>query len=371
MKKSSNKTALKSGIVHFLSAAVLLLIYSCKQTEAPVEQPDVFCLSETMKSQLEYHEVTLEPIEEWIRLNGSVEANPEKQINFVSLVEGVVARTHFSLGDEVRKGQLLAEIRSTELSAMQAEGRTLHSQLSVAKRQLASVVSMHEDGIASERDLLAAQSEVEILEAEIEKITSNLKLFSSSGTSGLFQIKAPSTGIIIENNIASGLQITEGDALFTISDLSEVWVSINVYAGNLRNIQTGMNVDIKTLSYPDEIFEGTITRMSQVFDAEERVLKALVVMENKDLKLKPGMLVDVMVKKATDEKALAIPSNSLIFDNNRNYVLVYNADCDISRRQVEIHTESNGTVYLRAGVEASEKIITKSQLIIFEALKNL
>jgi membrane fusion protein, heavy metal efflux system len=355
----------------FLFATVLLtFLFSCKQSEPPKAESEAFCLSETMKNQIELHEVAYEPIEQWIRLNGKVETNPEKQINFVSLVEGVVARTHFSLGDEVKKGQVLAEIRSTELSGMQAESRTLQSQLTVAKRQLASVTSMHDDGIASERDLLQAQSEVEVLEAEIDKITSNLNLFSSSGTAGLFQIKAPSSGIIIENNIASGLQITEGDALFTISDLSDVWVSINVYAGNVSIIKTGMTVDIKTLSYPDENFEGTITRMSQVFDVEERVLKALVVLENKDFKLKPGMLVDVLVKKSTEEQAFAVPSKSLIFDSNKNYVLVFNDECDISQRLVDIQVETNGTAYLRSGIAAGEKVISKSQLIIFEALKN-
>ncbi len=369
MKKALFKIR-KSGIALLLAGVVSISLLSCKQTDAPTAASETFCLSETMKNQIEFHEVAYEPIEEWIRLNGKVETNPEKQINFVSLVEGIVVSTHFSLGDAVKRGQLLAEIRSTELSGMQAESRTLQSQLNVAKRQLASVSSMHEDGIASERDLLQAQSEVEVLEAEIDKITSNLNLFSSSGTAGLFQIKAPSSGIIIENNMASGLQITEGDALFNISDLSDVWVSINVYAGNVSDIQTGMTVDIKTLSYPDEKFEGTITRMSQVFDTEERVLKALVVLENKDFKLKPGMLVDVLVKKATEEEAFAIPAKSLIFDNNRNYVLVYNDDCDINQRLVDIQVETNGTAYLRSGITAGEKVISKSQLIIFEALKN-
>jgi membrane fusion protein, heavy metal efflux system len=363
-------TITKSRFALLFAGVLLTFLFSCKQSESPKAESETFCLSETMKNQIELHEVAYEPIEQWIRLNGKVEANPEKQINFVSLVEGIVVNTHFSLGDAVKKGQLLAEIRSTELSGMQAESRTLQSQLAVAKRQLSSVRSMHEDGIASERDLLQARSEVEVLEAEIDKITSNLNLFSSSGTAGLFQIKAPSSGIIIENNIASGLQITEGDALFTISDLSDVWVSINVYAGNVSDIQTGMTVDIKTMSYPDENFEGTITRMSQVFDTEERVLKALVVLENKDFKLKPGMLVDVLVKKSTEDEAFAIPANSVIFDGNKNYVLVYNDECDISQRLVDIQVETNGTAYLRSGIAAGEKVISKSQLIIFEALKN-
>jgi len=354
----------------FALAFILVFVSSCKKSEKDSAEEKEFCLTETMKNQTEFHEVKYQDIEQFISLNGKVETNPEKEINFVSLVEGIVVNTHFALGDQVQKGQLLAEIRSAELSGMQAENRTLSSQLTVAKRQLASVKSMHEDGIASERDLLQAKSEVDVLEAELEKTTNNLNLFSSSGTTGIFQIRAPSTGIIIQNNLASGLQITEGDSLFTISDLSEVWVSINVYAGNLSAINQGMEVNIKTLSYPDEVFSGNIAAMSQVFDVEERVIKARVIMENKDLKLKPGMLVDVLVKKDTDEKAFAIPTNALIFDNNQNYFLVYKDDCDITRRTADILSESNGLTYINTGITEGELVVSKNQLILFEQLKN-
>lgn len=354
----------------FALALLLVFVASCKKSEKAPSEKKEFCLTETLKNQTEFHEVKFQAVEQHISLNGKVETNPEKEINFVSLVEGIVVSTHFTLGQEVKKGQLLAEIRSAELSGMQAENRTLASQLTVAKRQLTSVKSMHEDGIASERDLLQAQSEVDVLEAELEKTTNNLNLFSSSGTSGVFQIRAPSTGIIIQNNLASGLQITEGDSLFIISDLSEVWVSINVYAGNLSAIQQNMEVDIKTLSYPDEVFKGNITAMSQVFDTEERVIKARVVMENIDLKLKPGMLVDVLVKKELNEEAFAIPTDALIFDNNQNYFLVYKDDCDITRRTANILGESNGLTYLKTGVTEGELVVSKNQLIVFEQLKN-
>lgn len=355
----------------FALVLLLVLVSSCKKAEsASTEEKMEFCLTETMKNQTDFHEVKFQAVEQFISLNGKVEINPEKEINFVSLVEGIVVNTHFTLGQEVKKGQLLAEIRSAELSGLQAENRTLASQLTVAKRQLASVKSMHEDGIASERDLLQAQSEVDVLEAELEKTRNNLNLYSSSGSSGVFQIRAPSTGIIIQNNLASGLQITEGDSLFVISDLTEVWVSINVYAGNLSAIQQNMEVDIKTLSYPDEVFTGNIAAMSQVFDANERVLKARVVMENKDLKLKPGMLVDVLVKKQSDQKAFAIPTNALIFDNNQNYFLVYKDDCNIVRRTADILAESDEVTYLKSGISEGELVVAKNQLILFEQFKN-
>jgi membrane fusion protein, heavy metal efflux system len=362
----------KTRFIKQLFAITILLVFvsSCKKTDKAIVEKEQFCLSETLKNQIEFHEVYRQTVKQYINLNGKVEANPEKEINFVSLVEGIVVNTYFTLGEEVQKGQVLAEIRSTELSGLQAENRTLTSQLIVAKRQLASVKSMHEDGIASERDLLQAKSEVDVLEAELKKTTTNLNLFSSSGTSGVFQIKAPSTGIIIQNNLASGLQITEGDSLFTISDLSKVWVSINVYAGNLTAIQQNMEVDIKTLSYPDEVFKGSIAAMSQVFDTEERVLKARVVMENKDLKLKPGMLVDVLVKKESDQEAFVIPTAALIFDKNQNYFIVYKDGCNITRRSADILTENNGLTYLNSGITEDELVISKNQLIVFEQLKN-
>jgi membrane fusion protein, heavy metal efflux system len=365
------KMTIKPMLICCLMGTILL--NSCKNQEEQnnVSENKNYCLDENFKSKIEVEEPIKQVVTEGIPLTGVVEPNPDKVIHFVSLVGGIISNTYFSLGDNVTKGQVLAELRSTELSELQSQSKTIASQIKVAEKNLQSIQSMYDDGIASQKDLMEAQSELDVMKAERERINANLSLFSASTEKGVFQIKSPTSGIVTAKSISSGTQISaEGEPLFTISDLSEVWVLVNVYATNVINIETGMQVNIKTLSYPDEIFEGKIATISQVLDTEAKVLKARVVLQNTDLKLKPGMIVDVTALKELKTEALSVPTSALVFDNNQNYVVVHKSDCEIEIRLVEILTKSNGVTFLSGGLNENEKIISKNHLLIYEQIKN-
>lgn len=341
------------------------------QEETAVENDKKYCVDEGFKRRMQYEKARTMQVSSGFPLTGSVESNPDKVIHFVSLVGGIITQTYFSLGDEVKKGQLLAEMRSAELNNLQAEKRSLENKIRVAERQLESVRSMFEDNIASKRDMVEAESELNILMAELDKVTADLSLYSASADKGVFQIRAPAAGIITQKNITAGSQIASDDAvLFTIADLSEIWILLNIYAGNVTSIEPGLKVDIRTLSYPGKVFKGSIGALSQVFDAEERVIKGRVVMKNPELLLKPGMLVDAMVIQEKDMEAVAIPTSALVFDNNQNYVVVFRDECDVEIRNVEILSRSNGTTFLSDGILDAEQVITRNNLLIYEQIKN-
>ncbi|THD32586.1 efflux RND transporter periplasmic adaptor subunit [uncultured Flavobacterium sp.] len=350
----------------------LALLFSCNEKETVTEKNEKFCLNDDLKKKVTIEEIKREPVSETFTLTGNVTYNSDNVIQFTSLINGVVTNTYFSLGDYVKKGQVLAEIKSTELNGLQSENKSVESQLAVAQRQLASVKSMFEDGIASQKDLIQAESEVKVLKASLENIKSNLALYSASPEKSVFQIKAPSNGFIVAKNMSSGMQISSGsEPLFTISDLNEVWVMVNIYATDMQNIKENMDVKIKTLAYPDEVFSGKISALSQVFDAEEHVLKARIVMKNTDLKLKPGMSADIILNKsnASAESLLAVPVKAVIFDDNQNYLVVYKDDCNLEIRQVDPVTKNREVVYFDKGIQENEKIISKNQLLIYESLK--
>jgi len=350
----------------------LLFLFSCQEKEVVAEKSNKFCLNEDLKKKITIEEVKKELVSETFSLTGNVTYNADNVIQFTSLVNGVVTNTFFSLGDYVKKGQVLAEIKSTELNGLQSENKSIASQLLVAQRQFVSTKSMYEDGIASQKDLIQAESEVNVLKSSLENIKGNLALYSASSEKSVFQIKAPSDGFIVTKNMSSGMQISAGsEPLFTISDLNEVWVMVNIYATDMQNIKENMEVKIKTLAYPDETFTGKITALSQVFDSEERVLKARIVMKNTNLKLKPGMSADIILNKQniSTESMMAVPVRAVIFDDNHNFLLVYIDDCNLEIRQVEPVTKNSEVVYFDKGILENEKIITKNQLLIYESLK--
>ena len=358
----------------YVFTILMMFFSSCSQKNKVVEltEDTGFCLNDFMKDDIKKVPVEKSPISETILLNANVESNPDRVVHFVSLVSGIVTKSYFTLGDEVKKGQLLLEIASSELSNLSSQKTSLQSQISVAQRELESVQEMHRDKIASQRDLIEAQSNLDVLKAELQNTRAQLKLFSASSERGVFQVKAATSGTIIANNVASGMQISaEGNALFTIADLNEVWIMANIYAGNVAYVKKDMPIEISTLAYPDDTFSGKINTISQVFDSNERVLKARIVMDNADGKLMPGMLVDVKVEKDDGVLANAAPLNALIFDNNQHFVVLYKSDCDIEVRKVSPSVQNSTHVFFENNIEEGEQIIVKNQLLIYNHLKAL
>lgn len=348
-----------------------LLFIGCQTKETLPVKTEKYCLNEDIKKKITIATIEQQPFTETFTLTGNIAYDADNIVPFVSLVEGIITKTFFSLGDYVKKGQVLAEIKSTELNNLQAENKSLQSQLSVAQRQLQTIQSMYDDGIASHNDLVKAESELEIIKSSLENTKNNLSLFSPSMEKFVFQIKAPTDGYIVTKNVSPGTQISQNnEALFTISNLKQVWVMANIYSTNLAHIKENMVVSIKTPAYPNEIFNGKISAFSQVFDAEEHVLKARIMMENPDLKLKPGMSADIILNKnATGEKMAAIPAGAMIFDDNKNYILIYKDDCELEIREINPSGKNNDWIYLDKNISVGEKIITKNHLLIYERLK--
>lgn len=360
-------TSNHSVIVLFL---IMLAITSCEQKPEGVPGKDTGSVAFQPKEVATYT-AELEKITQSIRLNGQIEYNPDQVVHYASLVNGIVTKTFFSLGDKVVRGQILAELRSSELTDLSAQSKTLESQMTVAKRKLSIAESMFADRISSEKDLYEAQSEVDILKTEIEKVKSNLSLYNASSEKGVFQIKAPVGGYVVENNISAGTQISGNESdLFTISDLSDVWVTTNVYAVDLPFVQKGMLAVIKSKAYPDETFDGVISEISQVFDPQERVLKARIRMPNKALKLKPGLTIEAVIKKSLSDTAIGVPASALIFHNNENYVLIQNPDNSLEPRKVTIDVKDNDRVFFKNGIKAGEKVVIKNQLLLFSEALN-
>jgi cobalt-zinc-cadmium efflux system membrane fusion protein len=147
-----------------------------------------------------------------------------------------------------------------------------------------------------------------------------------------------------------------------------VWVIANVYAGDLAFVKVGMPVDIRTSAYAGELFSGKIDVMSQVFDPEEHVLKARIVMPNADLRLKPEMAVDLTLRDSRETQMATVPTKALIFDNNRHFVVKQESSCfDII--EVKLHAQTNGISYIEAGLEAGDKVVVKDNLLMYSKLK--
>jgi cobalt-zinc-cadmium efflux system membrane fusion protein len=330
-----------------------LLLIACGNNKQANQTAEGVIAEEFLK-EVVTAKAALKQLQKEFTLTGKITADPDKTVSYSTLVSGVIVKSYFSLGDRVSKGQTMLDIRSSELSSLQSE-------LTIAHRNLQSTEALFESGIATKREAVEARS-------TYEKLQADLALYGVNKGNGIFSLTAPMSGYVIGKYGNAGSTVSsENEPLFSIADLSTVWVVANIYAGNLQFVRQGQSVEISSIAYPKEIFRGKINFISQVFDPEDKALKARIVLPNPGLKLKPEMSVVVKLLNESNAEMITIPSEAIIFDNNRYFVVTGNTDFTIC--EIVPFDHHNGITYISEGLKVDDEVVTKNQLLIYNELK--
>lgn len=332
-------------------------------TETPV-------ISDSLMSTLLTEKVSYKEAVNEINLNGMISPDESRQSNVYALVSGKITRLSAELGDYVQRGQSLAVLNSAEVSVTNNDLAISEANLELAKKQLADQEAMFSSNLITSQDLLAAQMEFKKAVAEAEK-TKNIASLTG-GKNGNYTITSPLSGYIINKNITSGSEVRQdnNEVLFTVADLSVVWVIANVYESDIRHIRIGDTVSVHIVSQPDKNYKGTIDKIYNVLDPENRTMKVRITLPNTSNELKPGMFGTVTVITRGNESMARIPSASLIISDSKYYVVIQGEDKKLTTREIKLIKRSGDKAYI-SGVEAGEEVVTSSPLLIFEALKNL
>jgi len=331
----------------------LLFLAACGQTKQDSQQAEGAISNSFLKEAVSVKAASKQ-VQKEFTLTGKVTSDPDKTISYSPLVSGVIVKSYVTLGDRVSKNQTMLDIRSTDLSSLQSE-------LAIAQRNLQSAESKYKDKLISETELIEARS-------TYDKLQADLSLYGENRENGIFSIKAPISGYVTEKNGNAGSTVAVGsDPLFSIADLNTVWIIANVYAANLQSVHVGQPVEIASVAYPNEVFKGKINFISQVFDPEDKALRARIVLPNPELKLKPEMSVVVKLLNASNIEMVTIPSEAIIFDNNSYFVIVGSKDFAI--RPVVPFDHLNGITYISEGLKPDEEVVIKNQLLIYNELK--
>jgi len=353
----------------FIVALIIILLQSCSTKGNKSEKDENLLIKDEFIASIKTEKPVLSNREQELILSGKIECDPDKVVYYTPLISGIVERTYFSLGDKVKQGQALLDVRSADISAYQSDLISFEAEIEIAKRELESALALYDDKLLSERELLEAKSKLKQAQAAFEKAKSDMSLYLNKGN-GVFAIKSPMTGYIVDKKVAPGAPISpEGNSLFVVADLNNVWINANVYAGNIKLVKVGMPVEITTLAYQNEIFTGKIDAISQVIDPEEKVLKARIVMSNKDLKFKPEMFVEVKLKNETNNNYLSIPTDALIFDNDSYFVVIEVSHGKFEIKEVESQGHYQKNSYISSGLSEIDNVVVKNQLLVYSELK--
>jgi len=350
----------------------LLGLTACQEKKTGTMETKQVCISDSLAKMVEIDTAKSTPMKDELTLSGEVSFDENKVVKVFPITSGQVMEVKVSLGDKVVKGQTLAILRSADVAGNYTDLSATKSDLSIAKRQLDQADYLYKNGISSERDYTEAKENYNKAVAANSKVKQQIAINGGGNTNanGTMVITAPGSGYVVEKNISAGnfIRPDNSNSLFTISDMKDVWIWANVFETDVAKVKKGYDAKITTLAYPDKVFTGKIDEVSSVLDPDDKVMKVRIALNNKDLLLKPEMFTNVVVTNKEASTSVSVPASAVIFDNSKFFVVIYNSKCDLQVREVNIIKRVDATTYIASGIKPGEKVISKSQLLLYNAL---
>lgn len=350
----------------------LMLLAACKPKTVDAPQSKQVCISDSLQKMITIDTAKTSTMKDELSLSGEVSSDDNNVVKVFPFSSGQVIAVKVSLGDKVSKGQTLAIMRSADVAGNYTDLSSTQSDIAVAKRQLDQAQSLYKNGISSERDYIEAKENYNKAIAANRKVKQQLLINGGGNTSenGTLVIRAPESGYIIEKNITSGSFIRQDNSgsLFTISNMQDVWIWANVFESDISKVKVGYNAKVTTLAYPGKVFMGKVNEISSVLDPDNKVMKIKIALPNPDMLLKPEMFTNVVITNTENEQAVSVPAKAVVFDSSKNYVVVYNGKCDLKVREVSVIKTVDDVSYIGSGLQPGDKVISKNQLLLYDAL---
>lgn len=317
-----------------------------------------------------------------LEASAQIEAAPERQAKVGSRIEGRITAIRVNSGDRVLAGQVLAVVDSPEVGRAKADYLAALARSNVAAGTAEREKALFEKKITSERDWREAEAESIKARADKEAAENRLhalgvedadleRLRVAGHYDSTIAIPAPIPGLIVERKVTLGQMVAPADTLFTVMDLGEVWILLDVYERNLSQVREGQEARVRVSAYPDEEFRGRVTNVGAVFEAKSRAAKARVVLANPKGALRPGMFATVTLEGTTgDERTLVVaPSEAVQRDGEDNYVFIPRGDHEFEGRRVKVGRSLGDWTEILEGVSDGETVVTAGSFLLKSEMK--
>ncbi len=314
-------------------------------------------------NQIRTDTVRAEELNNMLEVTGAISFNEENVLKLYPVASGRVERVSAELGDYVRKDDVLAVVKSRDIASLKNDLNAAEANLAVAQKNWSAAEEMFKSGIISERNFIASQKEVQKIVSEIEKIKSTMTIYSGYNSSE-YLIKAPMSGYIVEKSIVKGMQLREDipEPVFTITDFNNLWIMVNIFEKDIKSVKVGDIAKITTIAYPDQIIEGKIDKIFNIIDPKSRTMRARILVENKDLKLKPGMFAFITIGSSQKTKHLTVATDAIVFKESKNYVIILNESGEQELRQVEVGKVVGKRQIIESGLKVGDVCLLTDNL---------
>lgn len=354
----------------FILFSLVLLISCSKSNNAPEVKkldPLEIAITPEIQKQIKTEAVSNQDISETLMIPGRLEAQNLRLAKIGSPINGRISDIYGSLGDVVKKGQVLARVNSIELTQNQLTLIKATQLIGLKTKAVERAKLLFEADVISKAEMQRIEAELEAVKADFRASKDQLeilgmsdkaieKLESSGQVNSYGDVISRTNGTIITKMINLGQIVQPEDVLFSVADLSKLWGVAEIPEQQVAFVRKDQDVTIEVPALNQKI-QGKIVYEGDIVNPETRTVMVRTEIDNTDLKLKPDMLISMFIQSKKVSK-LAIPASAVIRENDRNYVFVQNSPNTYRLREIELGHKDGQLINLISGVSQGETIVS-------------
>jgi cobalt-zinc-cadmium efflux system membrane fusion protein len=359
--------------------AVAALLAACGDkapppAAAPAKNPLAVSAPAALVPQLQIGTVPVMEVRETLRVPGRVEVDEQRVARVGSSVTGRINDIEATVGQDVKRGQRLATLTSTELSATQLEFLKSYSQKILAERAAQRAQQLFDADVIGQAELQRRQAELSQADAEVSAARdqllvlgmserSVLELAASRKVNSLTTVTSSIAGTVIERRVTQGQVVQPADTMFVVADLSSVWLVADVPEQRAELLRSGDTIDAEIAALPGRRITGRLSYVSATVNPETRTVKVRMDLPNAAREYKPAMLATVLIK-SRPQKQRAVPVQAVVREDNKDFVYVQTAGSDFLLRQVALGAEHDEHRVLIGGLRDGEKVVLDGAFLL-------
>lgn len=297
-----------------------------------------------------------------LTLTATVQPNQDALAHVAPRVPGRIVAVYAKLGDRVKAGQPLVLLDSLEVGEAHSTYLQAASEAKLAAAAFERAEKLHAEQVMPTKDWQRARFEHEKSRAQLAAATDKLRLLGvtpkGDQAASTFPVTAPISGTVTEKHAVLGELAKPDESLYTVADLSTLWIEANVSEKDLAAMRPGAAARVAVAAWPGETFNGRVAYVGATLDKETRTVRARIEVPNREGRLKPEMFATAVLPRAGTTKSLAVPESAVTLIQGLPTVFVEEGE-GFEARPVELGERAGGRVAIRSGVKAGELVVVE------------
>ena len=331
-----------------------------------VQDPNIVFVNDDLRAIIQDGKVELIPFVEVLRASGRIDFNELHLSRIGANVTGRVSEIYANLGQQVKQGEVLAKITSTELTQSQLIYLKAKSANQLAEQAANRATILYKEDVIALAELQRRESESRSAKAEYRAANDQLRVQGMDQASidrlaktGLIEsinnVVTSITGEIVERKINKGQVVQPADALFSVADLNTLWAISEVPENNSYLIRKGQKASLIIPSLRNQEVDGVVAHVSSIVNTQTRTVVVRMELPNRNGQMKPGMLATMLIESQPMEK-LVVPASAVFREDNQDHVFIRQDDNRYRMIPVKLGAEGRGYRPVIAGLHDGQEI---------------